>query len=378
LQGGREGRSEGTPEQLDALIEQALERASSAANNSLAGPVSRLGNATKGLGIDDRRYPMLTDADRIEVVATNRRAATSSARVEAGTFTYKDRRERRAFANTKGVMLEVFGTRYDASGSVSLRAGTGNDLKEHIAGRAFASIACLPFGGTLVKRATSLLELAPPIDGPIRVLFRPRATGKLFAWLAPLFDVAVLREGKTLLHRDGRLVELHRKIHLVDDGGLSGGLHTRAFDDRGVPSVPLTLIREGLIDARFLHVEAARDLETRPTGHQYGDHVGPTNLQVNSGVRSINAHMGEQPGPVFALDDLPDLAKLDRATGEIDVPVSGHLLQGHTVVGARRQARLRGNIIDALQQVAAITSDTDRILHVDSPGIFMDGLRIEG
>jgi hypothetical protein len=58
--------------------------------------------------------------------------------------------------------------------------------------------------------------------------------------------------------------------------------------------------------------------------------------------------------------------------------VSGHLLQGHTVVGARRQARLRGNIIDALQQVAAITSDTDRILHVDSPGIFMDGLRIEG
>ena len=87
--------------------------------------------------------------------------------------------------------------------------------------------------------------------------------------------------------------------------------------------------------------------------------------------------MGEQDVPVFALDDLADLSGLDRVTGDIDVPVCGHLLQGHRNLGALKNVRLRGNIVDALQQVVAVTSDTDRILYVDSPGMFMDGLRIE-
>jgi predicted Zn-dependent protease len=380
VEGGRLGEASGRISELDRLIEQALERAPLGAEDPFGGPVERLSPSTRGLGIDDRRHEQLTDADRTDVIISNQRAAAKvSAAVEVGTFSYRDRRERRVFVSSKGVQREEYGTTYEGRGVVRLRDDPTTELNEHIAMRAFAGVSCLPFGVMLAQRAASLIEIGPAIDGPIRVLLGSRPAARLVAWLAPLFDAQILERGGTLLHNpEGGFVELHRRLHLVEDGALPGGLRTRGFDDRGVPAVPLTLIREGTIDARYLDVQTARRLETRPTGHDHDGALRPTNLQLNGGVRSINAFMGEQPEPVFVVDDLPDLDGLDVATGRMDLPVHGHLRQGHQIKGARRHARLQGNLITALQQVVALTSDTDRILHVDAPGVFVDGLTIVG
>ena len=63
-------------------------------------------------------------------------------------------------------------------------------------------------------------------------------------------------------------------------------------------------------------------------------------------------------------------------TGDLDLPVDVVVWDRHTPRGALRRARLRGNLVDALRHVVAVTSDTDRILHVDAPGVIVDGLEV--
>ena len=66
----------------------------------------------------------------------------------------------------------------------------------------------------------------------------------------------------------------------------------------------------------------------------------------------------------------------DLATGQFDVVVNGVLHDRHKTLGAWRGVHLFGDIVTALQQVASVSSDTDRILDVDAPGLFLDGLSV--
>jgi predicted Zn-dependent protease len=377
LADGRRGSVEGPGwEAIEGLFETALEQAEGATPNTHEGPVSRLGTPSRGLGIDDRRHGQLAREDRIDVVNSNEAAASRvDSRVRTGRFGYEDRREQRLLANSKGVGVEAWSTRYDAWGFVELRVPGGpHEFEARVAGRAFTSTACLPFGAALAKRAAALADETDPISGPVRVLMRSQPTSRLMAWLA---DRIVASEPTPFLEPGRQL--FHRRIHLVDDGALAGGLRSFGFDDRGVLPVPLTLIREGVIDRRPIGVSEARASNTRPTGHFRDGRMQVTNLQLHSGMRSVNAHLGEQTGLVFEIDDFADLdGAIDPATGNLDIRVHGHVWDRQKRLGARRMARVTGNLVDVLGQVAAVASDTDRILHVDAPALFVDGFTVEG
>lgn len=376
LDGGGAGEARGPLERAEALVAEAMAAAAKAPEDPHGGPVRRMDPPPRGLGVDDPRHEQITDAERTEVLTMALRGALAAkAPVVAGPFVYREARGHRRFLNSHGVGMEIAHTRYDALGALTLRAPEGPiELTDHIAGRAFASTACLPYGAQLAQRAQALAGEATSVEGPVRVLFPPRPTGRLVAWLARMFSVHALAEGRNLVTRGADEPLFHRKLHLVDDGLAPGGLHTRGFDDRGVTPVPLTLLREGVVAGRLLDPEAARALDTRPTGHCWPEGLLPTNLQLNSGARSMSAWLGEQDRPVFEVDDLPELdGAIDPETGEATLRVHGQLRERHDVLGVGRFVTLRGNLVDVLRQVHGIASDTDRILHVDAPGLFLDG-----
>lgn len=376
LDGGKVGHAVGVHwDSLDKLITKALKKAEKAAPDPFAGPVARLGAPSRGLGIDDRRHAQITSEDRIDVVVSNEAAAAKvDPRVRTGRFDYSDRREERMLANSKSVAMEASSTTYEASGVVLLRAPGGPyEFETRVAGRAFTATACLPFGAALAQRAAGLADDGPEVSGPMRVLLRSRPAARLMDWLAG----KIFHKTPPFLKTGGQLFD--RRIHLVDDGALPGGLRSYGFDDRGVLPVPLTVICEGVIDRRPIGIRAARQMQTRPTGHFRGDTYEPTNLQFHAGMRSVNAHLGEQTGLVFDIDDLPNLEKgVNPKTGEVDMVVHGIVWDRQQRLGPRRNVRLTGNLVNALSQVGAVASDTDRILHVDAPAFFMDGMQVDG
>lgn len=374
---GRAGRATGPADSPDVLVQQALAAADRAQPDPLAGPIDRFTPAGRGLGIEDPRHVHLRDEDREEVLVDNLRgAASEDSRIRLGTFVWEDERTTRAFVNSRGVAQRVTSTVFRVDAEVFLdRADPPIHLTDRLAGRSFADVACLPWGASLARRALALAGPRVQVEGPVRVLLPPRATARLVAWLADRFSHDAITRGDTLLTRNGGL-QISPRLHLLDDGTLGGGLRSRGFDDRGVLPVPLALIREGRVAAHLLTPEQARALDLKPTGHVIDGRVEPTNLVLNAGLRTINALLSDLGGDAVEVDDLPDLSGLDEATGDLSLPFDGFLRRADGHHGVVRGARLVGNLMTALRQIAGIASDTDRVGHVDAPALLVDGFEV--
>ncbi|MEQ1568211.1 MAG: metallopeptidase TldD-related protein, partial [Myxococcota bacterium] len=363
----------------EALVTAALARADAAPDDPHAGPAARQTGTLGGLGIADRRYDLLTADDRAEVVVTAERSVRPvDRRLVPSGFTYRDLSRTRRFANTRGVRLEEVDTTYEAEGTVS--AASGGDelvLRDRIESRTFASIASLPYGTTLAQRASDLCGPRASLSGPVRVLFPPLPTARLFAAIAARFDARRFEAEPWFLRPlPNGAPNVDPRLHLQDDGAMPGGLRSASFDDRGVAPVALTLLREGRVDGRFVDPEFAHLHDVRPTGHQVGDALVPRNLVLRSGTRSMNATLTDLGGSVLVVDDLADLSGVDWATGDCSLVVDGVVHLGPKAGGAVRRARLVGNLSKVLNSVVEVCSDTDRIGYVDAPGIVFDGLSV--
>lgn len=371
LADGRQGRARGTTfSSREDLWEAARAAAETSTPDPFGGPLRKTSPAPRGLGVDDPRHPQILPEERAEVLSTNLRAAARAEAAVVGPFRYTEVRETRRLASTLGLTWEARATRYGASGELTVATDVGAiRLVEEVAARAFAPVACLPFGAMLAERAAAISGPLAEVVGPVRVLLPARATAALVGWLGDAI-VANLAVVEALAARG-----VSRKLHLVDDGVTPGGLRTRPFDDRGVVPRPLTLLAEGRVAGGYLDVEDARRTQLRPTGHVDDGALRPSNLLLDAGTRSVNAWLGELPGSVLEIDaiDLSLPGAIDPATGRLDLRIDGRVRQGARTLGAVRRLRVTADLGTILNEVVAVTSDLDRVLHVDAPALIVDG-----
>jgi PmbA protein len=368
---GRCGCASGPWEARDDLIETALSATRPA--DPLDGPVQRIQPLVTGLSIEDRRWDWLATADRVEVLLDAQRSARAvDRRLELEQFKWSDRSIVRLFANDRGLVGTERSHRYAVSGEVAVRLQSGTRvLTGGLEARTYASICSLPFGVDLARRASALLAPAAEITpGPIRVLLSSPVVAGLLDRLARLCVTGVAE--RSFLAS----AAFDPSIHVVDDPVLPSGLRTRAFDDRGVPPIPITLIREGRLHARYLDPLTAAKNDVRPSGHVWGDALGPSNLVLRQGGRSVHVILSDAIGPTFAPDDLSQ-ATLDPQTGRLEGLVSGTVFRGAEPAGSVLERRIVGDLGQILSGVLEISNETDRIGHVDAPAIVVEGFSLD-
>jgi predicted Zn-dependent protease len=382
---GRASRAIADLSEIEALLAAATDLARAAPGPSAdpqdAAPVERLEALHRPLDIDDRRHAHITAEEIAEVLADNHAAALRSspaARVDVAAPTLDLRREHVVFASSRGVLGGYHHTTYEAAAraTLTLSGRPPITLRESLASRSFATVATLPWGHTLGSRAAELAEEAPLPTGPLRVLLPPRAAARILDWLA----VSVAREacapGSTWLSRRPEAT-LHRKLHVLDDGATPGGLRSAPFDARGVPPSRLVLFKEGVPHDRYVAAGGAH-----PTGHQQlwadpsGPWLRPSHLQVHAGLRSVAALRAEMNRPILHLDDLPEGPVASFVDGALDLRVHGTLWDGTRRLGGCARVHLTGDLLTALRDLAAVSSETDRVHHVDAPALVLDGLHV--
>lgn len=358
---GAEGQAAGSPEEAETLLEQALAAASAAPVRSPAArPASRLPAARlappRGLGIDDRRYPALTDEERREVLLDAEGDLKSNdRRVRVTALRYEDSRRQRIYANSRGTVAEEWGTTYRMLGAVTVAVGSQEvKIEECFEGRTFAGVTSLPLGGALASRAEAVAAPRASWSGPVRMLIPSR----IVAWCCEQLARRAVPGHPT--------PDLHPSLHLIDDGTLAGGLRTSAFDDRGVPPRPVLLLREG----RWYGTLSGSGDDGEATGHWFDGEWRPNNLVLRPGMRSVAVVVAEQRAPVFVLDSVD--ASFDAESGRWTGTASGVLTRGG-VEGALRESRFEANLYEVLTRVVEVTGDTDRIGGVDAPAILVDG-----
>jgi predicted Zn-dependent protease len=379
LEDGRTGQHEADSKDWEKSIVRALKRAGDAKPDPLAGPVKGWTiSESGGLGIDDKRYLSLSETERMDVIMRAEKEARSVLpQAKTTGFGYSDQRTRRVFANTKGVLVQEWSTLFEVSGTVSVPE-KDLSIQGGVKARTFSSVASLPYGTLLAQRVATLSGPTISWDGPVRVMLHPRVSAEIFGLLADQFGEKRIGSRNVFLSKGrGKEGFFDRRIHMVDDGCLPGGLRTQLFDDRGVTSVPLTLLREGVVDHSFISVGGARATEGRATGHSVRGKLRPSNLQIRGGTRSMTALIAEMNEQVFVIDHIRDLgASLNMKNGELDALCSGRICCKGAEPKVLLNARLTGNLVDAFQRLVRLASDTDRYGHVDAPGMALDGFTV--
>jgi PmbA protein len=367
---GRTAAAAGAIASVSDVVRDAVAGLAASAPDPFGGPARDSDPVDpRELGVDDRRYDKLTDADRLDVLLGAERAARAEdSRALTDVFTWSDRRERRLFVCSHGPSREEFGTTYAASGSVRL----GNDdqmvaLTDRAEARSYATLSSIPFGAAMVSRAADALRNPARIEGPIRVMLTPRAVAPLVAGLAD-----AMSEGRSFL--DVRGASIDRRFHLLDDGALPGGLATHAFDDRGVAPLPVVLIREGRRDQRYQGPSEARSAGARPTGHERDGMLRPSNLVLRGGTRTMNAIVSERSDvDTLFVHDVVGAESIDWSTGDVALVAYGVLRRGNQVKGGAPGVTLRGRLGDVFSRLVDLASDTDRHGRVDASGLLVDG-----
>jgi len=193
--------------------------------------------------------------------------------------------------------------------------------------------------------------------------------------MAPAFSAEAYEAKKSFLHQlDGADIA-SRKFHIVDDASLPGAMNTCAFDDRGVPPVPIAIIREGTFGGLYHSPETARRADTRPTGHVQGDEIRPGNLVVRHGNRSRTQMLSEVPVSLF-ITSLQ--GTLNPKTGLIDAYGSAYLLERGKSVGCTAPVLLKMSVMDILREIKEISSDQQRYGAVDCATVLTNEIDVSG
>lgn len=355
-EGGRAGL--GVAGTSGEATDLALAASAGAPPDPVVGPAERMPVRTGALGIDDPRHGTLADDDRVEILQLAERALTQNG-LKLRDLRYRESREERAWMSTRGVEAAEGATTYELVATVG---GGDAEARHRIASRRFADVASLPFGPELRRRIEPLLRPVPAAERRLPLVLEPRAMGDLVRAVAPAFAAGT----RSFASERPGLRIASPTLHLTDDAGLFGGLHTRAFDDRGVPPIPVALLKEGVIHGFYHTPEGARALGLRPTGHVVGDVARPSNLIVRPGARTRNVILAEL-SDYLLLDRVPDV---DLTTGVVrgTVPVV-RVTRGERIGAflARMELPL-ARLLGALKEVAA---DQERACEVDAPtGVF--------
>lgn len=168
-------------------------------------------------------------------------------------------------------------------------------------------------------------------------------------------------------------------ITVYDDGLIPGGMGSSAFDREGVPHGKFTVIENGRLGGYMYDTRTAHRDGVKSTGHAAGGTrgvpgIGPTNVTVAPGERSIDEIIGEielgiivnrfsgWPNPISG--DFSGVVKggFLIKDGKKDRPLTGTLVQG--------------NMYEAMNNVSAVSKETRRIFNYTLPHVRVEGLSV--
>lgn len=348
--------------QLAALAADAAAAAADAPEDPHAGPPDRMDIHTRGLSISDPRRKQLEDEDRQDILTWNWGTARSiNARLRPQHFTLEERLLVRTFASSRGVTATEESTRYRVSGAVATSArGDDRVSTGEVVSRHFADIASRPLGAELGNRLEAGDRTTRMPAESLPLVIEPYIVADILAMVAPAFDAARLEAEQSCLQSLFGTRVAPSGLHIVDDAAVSGGLETRAFDARGVPTIPVPLLRDGVPTGVYLSPEQARRRDTRPTGHAGpGGSLWAGNLLLRPGTRTRNMLFADLNRYLMAIDTVAPI-QLDIATGRLVLDVWMLLDGPERSPGKLGAYRVETTLPDFLASVVSIASDQSR------------------
>lgn len=330
----------------------------------------------RGLEIFDLRYDRMSDDDREEILSWNIETLSSYEGIHPLGIWFTEQCRSRFFVSSIQASQLERSTRFLLKGEAMLNSDNRVTEAAIMSSRRVADVGSRPIGAEIGLRLKSYMQVIPLPKQKLPVIVEPFVASEIIRALLPAFDGNLIAKGKSLLCGKSNELIASPLLHIIDDASLPNGMATRAFDGRGVPSVSLTLIREGRFQDSYQSCELARPLNLRPTGHyDLNGQIWPGNISIKEGRRSRNM-ISSDIGNHICITHIKEAIHLDIQTGDFKMVANAVLIHADEKKSVGTVV-VESSIFDVLKGISEIASDHVRDGDIDISSWLMTDLNLK-
>ncbi|WP_424135438.1 TldD/PmbA family protein [Roseomonas chloroacetimidivorans] len=374
--------TDASPAGFRALAERAVAMAWAVPEDPFGGlPEQVPALADLPLDMDDGQEPdvaALTErARRAEEAARAVAGVTNSEGADAGWS-----RTMIALAASNGFMGSY--TRSGHSLSVTALAGEGTAMERDYDYSSATHLSDLDDPETLGRnageRAVRRLNPIRPATARLPVLYDPRVAGSILGHLVGAANGAAVARGTSfLLKKMGQQV-MARGLTLRDDPTRPRGLRSRPFDAEGMPTAPLAIVEDGVLNHWLLDWRSARQLGLQSNGRAARSVGGPpspstTNLWLEPGTLTPEALMADITEGLYVTEMIG--SSINGLTGDYSRGASGFMIRNGQLAEPFSGVTLAGNLLEMFLNITP-ANDLRFKRGTDSPTLRIEGLTMAG
>ena len=292
----------------------------------------------------------------------------------------------RRLKNSYGLDLSSEGGSFMAYASaIAVDGGSTADGGENARGHKIGDLDVQKVAASAVEDAVGQLHGEPVPTGEYRVILERHAMSALLRTFAGVFSAESAQQNMSLLKGKEGTVVAADIVTLMDDPLFPGGLNSRTFDAEGSATRTKAVIDKGVLTTLLHTRKTAKKQGVAPTGnatrmgYSASVHVGPTNMFLKPGEKSLEALMADV-GDGLVITGLSGLhAGANPASGDFSLLSNGYTVEGGKRGKAVERVTIAGNFYELLRSIRAVGSDLELPLAgVDCPSVDAGVMKVSG
>ena len=370
------------PAGFAALAERAVDMARVVPEDPYAGlAADAMRTSAAGLDLDDPAEP-----DAQELIA--RTAAAEDAAMAVPGVTNSEGAEA-GYGRTDITLVTSagFSGRYSrTSHSISATAlvGEGTGMQRDYDYSTAVHLADLEdaaaIGRSAGTRAIARLNPVRAKTGKISVIYDPRVSAGLVGHFASAINGASVARGTSFLKDKMGARIFPAGITITDDPRRIRGLRSKPFDGEGVPTRPLVLIEDGILQSWVLDTRSAKQLGLATTGHAGRGTSGPpspttSNLYLAAGTLSPDDLMADITEGLYVTELIG--MGINGVTGDYSRGAAGYMIRNGKLAEPVAEITIAGTL---QEMFAHLTPANDLRFRrgTDAPTVRIDGMMLAG
>ncbi|MDH5716906.1 MAG: TldD/PmbA family protein [Spirochaetia bacterium] len=213
------------------------------------------------------------------------------------------------------------------------------------------------------NRAISLLGAKPVKSGQYPVVLSNRTASRLFSMFLSSFYAENAQKGQSKISgKTGKEIAA-KTCNLISDPHIEEGASSRLIDDEGIPTKPIYLVKDGVLNSFLYHLESAAKENKKSSGHAqrgYSSQVTTTcwNVLLEKQNSTIDNLLNANAKCIY-ITELEGGAGCSQISGEISIGAQGFYIENGEKVHPVDEITLNTNFFDLLKNIESISNNYD-------------------
>jgi len=235
-------------------------------------------------------------------------------------------------------------------------------------------------GAEAGERSVHRLNPTKINSGAMPVVFEPRVANSIVRHLTQAISGTAIARRTSFLRKDLNQKVFGKDVTITDDPHRKRGVSSRPFDDEGINTQQIDLVKNGILTSWILSSDSSRQLKLNSTGHAQRAASSPpapsaSNIFINSGTISPKDLISDIKHGVL-ITELIGFG-VNIVTGDYSRGAAGFIIDHGEIAGAVSEFTIAGNLREMFREM--IPAD-DLIFQFgqDSPTLRIDCMTVAG